>query len=309
VLNGGVLVAGAINTDLVARVQRAPAAGETITGQSFQIFGGGKGANQALACARSGSPTMMLGAVGNDEFGKQRLADLRADGIDIESVVLSDTAASGVALIVVEASGENRIAYVPGATATIAADDALAAFRRGQPKIVLSTIELPGPALDALFREARRTGARVVVNATPEPSSGRKLLPLIDILIVNETEALELLFSDRASGWADVSERLRALGPSTVIVTLGGEGALANVDGTVITMSAPNVDVVDTTGAGDAFCGAFAARLAEGTTTDEAVRAGIAAGSLAVTVEGAQRSMPSRDAVDHQLELIDEANR
>src|SRR5829696_6511992 len=158
VLNGGVLVAGAINTDLVARVQRAPAAGETITGQSFQIFGGGKGANQALACARSGSPTMMLGAVGNDEFGKQRLADLRADGIDIESVVLSDTAASGVALIVVEASGEHRIAYVPGATATVSADDALAAIRHGQSRIVLSTIKLPAPALGALFRQAQAMG-------------------------------------------------------------------------------------------------------------------------------------------------------
>ena len=307
--NGGVLVAGAINTDLVARVKRAPAAGETITGQSFQIFGGGKGANQALACARSGAATVMLGAVGNDEFGQQRLDNLRADGIDVERVARSSSAASGVALIVVEASGENRIAYVPGATATVSADDAHAAFRHGQPRIVLSTIELPGPALGALFREAHAMGTRVIVNATPEPASGRELLPLADILIVNETEALELLSADQTSSWADVSDRLRGLGPSTVIVTLGGEGALANVDGTVITMSAPNANVVDTTGAGDAFCGAFAARLAEGTTIDEAVRAGIAAGSLAVTVEGAQRSMPSRDAVDHQLELIDEANR
>jgi len=162
--------------------------------------------------------------------------------------------------------------------------------------------------LGALFREAQAMGTRVVVNATPEPASARELLPLADILIVNETEALELLSADQTSSWADVSDRLRGLGPSTVIVTLGGEGALANVDGTVITVPAPKVDVIDTTGAGDAFCGAFAARLAEGTTSEEAVRAGVAAGSLAVTVEGAQSSMPRRDAVDHQMGLIADAS-
>ena len=297
----GVLVTGAINTDLVARVQRAPAAGETITGQSFQIFGGGKGANQALACARSGADTVMLGAVGNDDFGKQRLADLRADGVDVQSVVFSSTASSGVALIVVESSGENRIAYVPGATLTITPDDALAAFHRAQPGIVLSTIELPNTALDSLLRTARLSGSRVIVNATPEPATGRGLLPLADVLIVNESEALELLGSEDGGDWAGVANRLRELGPATVIVTLGRDGAVATIGGRIVRAPAPLVDVVDTTGAGDAFCGAFAAWLAEGANEEDAVRAGVAAGSLAVTVDGAQRSMPRRGDVERQM--------
>ena len=152
----GVLVAGAINTDLVARVHRAPEAGETVTGSDFNVFGGGKGANQALACARSGASTTMLGALGHDDFGRQRLSDLQADGIDVESVRLTDGVASGVALIVVDDHGENRISYVPGATLTITPETALAAFSLRQPSILLTTLELPVPSLAAHFQAARR---------------------------------------------------------------------------------------------------------------------------------------------------------
>jgi ribokinase len=296
-VSGGVLVAGAINTDLVARVRKAPEAGETVTGSGFDVFGGGKGANQALASARSGAKTTMLGALGDDDFGLKRIADLRADGIDVESVAITNRAASGVALIVVDERGENRISYVPGATLTVTADQAVDAFTRAAPTIVLSTIELPNEALDPLFRVARSNGARVIVNATPEPASGRELLPLADVLIVNETEALELLGETAASDWAAASERLRALGPNWVIVTLGSEGALANVEGRIMRAAAPKVEVIDTTGAGDAFCGAFAARLAAGGEAEDAIRAGIAAGSLAVGVAGAQRSMPALENV------------
>lgn len=300
-MSGGVLVAGAINTDLVARVHHAPEAGETVTGTAFNIFGGGKGANQALAAARSGARTTMLGALGVDEFGRQRLADLRADGIDVDSVPLTAGVASGVALIVVDDRGENRISYVPGATLTVSAEVALAAFQRARPAVVLSTIELPNDALEPMFEAARAAGSTVIVNATPEPASGKDLLPLADVLIVNETEALELLGETRGTDWSSVSERLRELGPGRVIVTLGADGALANIDGRLLRASAPSVAVVDTTGAGDAFCGAFAARLAQAGKPEDAVRAGIAAGSLAVTVEGAQRSMPVRGDVERMM--------
>jgi ribokinase len=303
-LSGGVLVAGAINTDLVARVSHAPTAGETVTGSAFNIFGGGKGANQALAAARSGTHTTMLGALGDDDFGRQRLADLRADGIDVESVPLTQGVASGVALIVVDDRGENRISYVPGATLTVTAETAVAAFDRARPLVVLSTIELPNDALKPMFIAARSAGAKVVVNATPEPASGKELLPLADVLIVNETEALELLGESRGSDWTVVSERLRALGPAWVVITLGAEGALANIEGRTFRASTPSVEVVDTTGAGDAFCGAFAARLADGCGPEEAIRAGIAAGSLAVTVDGAQRSMPRRTDVERVLASV-----
>ena len=307
-MSDGVLVAGAINTDLVARVGHAPEAGETVTGTAFNIFGGGKGANQALAAARSGAHTTILGALGDDDFGRQRLADLRKDGIDVDSVPLTEGIASGVALIVVDDRGENRISYVPGATLTVSAETAVAAFERVRPSGVLSTIEVPKDALKPMFTAARASGATVVVNATPEPASGIELLPLADVLIVNETEALELLGESRGSDWTAVSERLRAFGPTWVIITLGAEGALANIEGRTVRAPAPPVKVVDTTGAGDAFCGAFAARLADGCGPEEAIRAGIAAGSLAVTVDGAQRSMPVRTDVERVMASVESSS-
>lgn len=297
----GVLVAGAINTDLVARVKRAPEAGETVTGLAFNIFGGGKGANQALSASRSGVPTIMLGALGADDFGAARLVDLRADGVDVDSVAIVDDVASGVALITVELSGQNRIAYIPGATLTVTADQATAAFERARPAIVLSTLELPHNALKALFTKARGADVTVVLNATPEPSDGRELVPLADVLIVNESEAKELLGGAEGDDWEAIGRSLQALGPKSVIVTLGKDGALGMFGDQLVSVKAPAVEAVDSTGAGDAFCGSFAARLAEGAGLETALRAAVAAGSLSVTVEGAQRSMPRRAEIDALL--------
>jgi ribokinase len=300
-----VLVAGAINTDLVARVQRAPEAGETVTGTSFAVYGGGKGANQALACARSGAATVMLGALGNDAFGRERFADLEAEGIDVGSVSLKEDVSSGVALITVEESGQNRIAYVPGATLSITPAEAEGAYKRVRPGVILSTLELPPESLRALFTAGGVDGARVVLNATPEPAAGRDLVRIADVLIVNETEARELLFGPESGDWLALCDELRELGPSEVIITLGGDGAVASLGGGRYRLAAPAVDVVDTTGAGDAFCGAFVARLAERGDAAEALRAGIAAGSLAVTVEGAQRSMPRRNEVERMMARVE----
>jgi len=291
---GGVLVAGAINTDLVARVRAAPAAGETVTGLGFAIFGGGKGANQAVAAARSGARTAILGAVGPDDFGRQRLADLTAEGIDVESVLTATDAASGVALIVVEeGTGQNRIAYVPGATLTVPPDQAAQAVTRTRPAVLLATLELAPATLATLLDAARASGATIVLNATPEAASGRGLLPTVDLLIVNETEAGDLL--GRPVGVASGREAalaLAELGPRTVVVTLGAAGAVVAQRGTATLLPAPTVEVVDTTGAGDAFCGATAARLAAGADPVAAAAAGVVAGSLAATRPGAQPSMP-----------------
>jgi len=297
----GVLVAGAINTDLVARVRQAPAAGETITGLAFNVYGGGKGANQALSAVRSGAPTAVLGAVGPDDFGAARLADLRADGVDVESVAIIEGVASGVALITVESSGQNRIAYIPGATMKITLAQARAALARVRPAVVLSTLELPHEALAALFADARASGARVILNATPEPGDGASLVPLTDVLIVNETEAKELLGTDTSDDWDGVAKSLQALGPEWVIITLGKDGAFGRFGGRTTAASAPIVDAIDTTGAGDSFCGAFAARLADGALPEEALAAAVAAGSISVTVEGAQRSMPTRSQIEAML--------
>src|SRR6478609_64053 len=150
---GRVLTAGSINTDLVAHVRRAPERGETVTGSRFAIFGGGKGANQTLASVRSGAPTSILGAVGDDDFGRQRLADLERDGVDCQGVLKSDKASSGVALITIEADGDNRIAYVPGAALTILPDHAIEAITRVRPNAIMMTLELPQKTMQALINE------------------------------------------------------------------------------------------------------------------------------------------------------------
>jgi ribokinase len=300
---GLVLVAGAINTDLVARVAKAPDAGETVTGSTFAIFGGGKGANQAIAAARSGAPTAMFGALGDDDFGHQRRADLDGEGIDTDSVARSTTAASGVALIVVEEeTGQNRISYVPGATMTLTPDQARAAVERVRPVVVLSTLEPPPETLDALLAVSKQRGATVVLNATPEAIGAKPLLDRIDVLVVNETEAEDLLGSAvSATNGEEAARSLAALGPVTVVVTLGAAGAAVAHGGQTASFPAPRVDVIDTTGAGDAFCGAFAANLARGLDPFLAARTGVVAGSLATTIPGAYPGIPRREAIERIL--------
>jgi ribokinase len=290
---GGVLTAGSINTDLVARVRRAPEAGETVTGESFGIFGGGKGANQTLASIRSGARTAILGAVANDDFGRQRLADLQAEGVDCESVARLDGIASGVALILVEDSGENRIAYVPGATTRVSPSAAETAVNRFRPAVILATLELPANSMQALIDAGRRNGATVIINATPEPAAGAGLAMQADILIVNETEARETLgWGDDESDWNAAASELRERGPQSVVITLGDEGALVLAEGGTQMIQPLHVEAVDTTGAGDAFCGAFAAQIAGGATVARAAQIGSIAGALAVTKMGAQPSQP-----------------
>lgn len=288
-----VLVAGTINTDLVVRVRRAPDAGETVTGRSFDMYGGGKGANQAVAAARAGAQVAMLSGVGRDDFGERRRADLAEEGIDTHSVITTDRAASGVALIIVEDSGQNRIAYVPGAGWDVGPADARAALESWRPSIVLSTLELRADTLDALFEASRSQGVRIICNATPEPSAVRDLAARADMLIVNEQEAVELADVDPVAGWEPVARRLGELGPETVVITLGSEGALVLDRGRIERIGAPSVEVVDTTGAGDAFCGAFAAMTAAGERPVEAARWAVCAGAVAVSRAGAQPSMPN----------------
>ena len=295
-----VLVAGAINTDLVARVQRAPEAGQTITGRTFGVHGGGKGANQALASARSGSATAFLGALGQDDFGRQRLEDLGKDLIHTDFVHIREDAPSGVALITVEeASGQNRIAYIPGATLSVSDVEAREAIETFKPTTVLTTLELPAKAITAMIETAKAQGARVIMNATPEPGTGRQHLRSVDVVIANETEALGLLrLTIAPRSWFDAAKRLTELGPTIVIITLGKEGAIAVVDGSPVTVPAPQVRPIDTTGAGDALCGAFASAMAAGLNPEQALKRGVAAGSAACLIEGAQRSMPTTEQID-----------
>jgi ribokinase len=289
-----VLVAGAINTDLVARVAKAPAAGETVTGSAFAIFGGGKGANQAIATARSGAPTAMLGALGDDDFGRARRADLDAEGIDTGFVARHESEPSGVALIVVEeGSGQNRISYVPGATLTIRPAQARHAVKRIQPAVVLTTLEPVPETIAALIESTHAAGGVVILNASPEPLGARPFLADLDILIVNETEAEELLGTEVTSeNGGEAALSLAELGPRTVVVTLGPAGAVVAHNGETQHFPAPRVTAVDTTGAGDSFTGAFAAELARGSDAFTAARHGVVAGSLATTKPGAYPGIP-----------------
>ncbi len=307
-----VLVAGAINTDLVARVEHAPAAGETVTGASFAIFGGGKGANQAIATARSGAPTAILGALGNDDFGRARRADLDADGVDTRFVAEHPSEPSGVALIVVEEkTGQNRISYVPGATLTIRPDDARRSIEHVRPAVILTTLEPVPETVDALIDAGHDIGAIVVLNASPEAEGARQFLDRLDILVVNEVEAEQFLARPvTVENGQEAALALADLGPSTVVITLGAAGAVVAHEGKTAAIPAPKVQVVDTTGAGDAFSGAFAAELSRGADPFTAARSGVVAGSLATTVPGAYPGLPRRETIEAMLaETTIEAKR
>ncbi|MEJ7902418.1 MAG: ribokinase [Thermomicrobiales bacterium] len=297
IAQGSILVAGAINTDLVASVTRAPAAGETVTGSGFSIHGGGKGANQAVAIARSEGDAYLVGAIGDDVFGHARLIDLIRDGVHTASVIESTGQPSGVALILVEDGGENRIAYVPGATLTMPQAHMKAAFSEIQPSIVLATNELPHNVLRVLFTAARNAGATVVFNVTPEPETARDLIRDVSILIANSGEAATLLEIEEIVDTEDAVASLLKLGPETVILTLGHDGACFGTRNELAWHRPPGVDVVDTTGAGDTFCGAFVAELARSATIDDAVRYGVVASALSVTRKGAQSSIPTRSEI------------
>lgn len=291
-----VLVAGAINTDLVGQVRHAPQAGETVTGLGFSIFGGGKGANQAVAVARSGGTVSLVGAVGDDQFGRDRLANLATDRVNTSAVATVEGQASGVALILVETGGENRIAYIPGATTRITTDATLDAYRRVHPSLVLAPNELPQEALRSLFAAARADGVVTVFNAAPDPATALDLLPDVSILIVNEHEALEILQEPVGSHRA-AAQRLADLYDLTAIVTAGADGAYASDRSEPIHIPGTSVDAVDTTGAGDTFCGAFAGELAGGASLNEAIAYGVRAAGISVTRPGAQASIPNRDEI------------
>ncbi|HEV2068108.1 MAG TPA: ribokinase [Thermomicrobiales bacterium] len=295
--SGHVLVAGAINTDLVALMDRAPEPGETITGTGFSIHPGGKGGNQAVAVARSGVPVSILSAIGEDDFGSGRLDDLRLEGVDTASVSTVLDAPSGVAMIFVEASGENRIAYIPGATLRVSPDAGERAVRETPPACILATNELPLETLSALFTIARGSAIPVVLNATPDPIAARPLLDRASVLIVNEGEGRSLSDTARDATPEEVIAALQRLGPDGVVMTLGSDGAIGMDGAQAFHHRAPEVEVADTTGAGDAFCGAVVARLMAGATLSEATHYGVHAGALAVTRLGAQPSIPDAEAV------------
>lgn len=300
-----VVVVGSVNMDVVARVPRIPGPGETLLASGSARGGGGKGANQVVAAARAGgAEAAFVGAVGDDADGAQLRALLEADGVNTAGVVTSDEP-SGVALISVADDGENAIVVVPGANSALSALDDAQRDIVAEADAVAAQLEIP-IGLVRSAADARADGALFVLNAAPseplrDPAVAADILPRVDVLVVNEHELTDIAgVPDRDAAIAVLAERVPAL-----VVTLGAAGSVIAFGSERAEVPAFRVDPVDTTGAGDTFCGVFAAHLGRGPLTLDALtsaaRAGAAASAIAVTRHGAQAAVPTADEVAELL--------
>ena len=300
-----VTVVGSLNIDLVCHATRRPGKGETIIGDAFDIFTGGKGFNQATAAARLGAEVTLVGSVGADPFGEMLLAATENEHIDSRFVTKRTDTGTGVATIVIEPDGDNSIIVVPRANmALTTADIDAAADTIADADVLLLQLETPVAASEHAAEIAKAHGTMVILNPAPAQPLPDSLLAYVDILTPNQSEA-ELLSGMRVSNDEEThnaAEVLRArmvdTATSAVVLTLGEQGALILTATISERVPALSVNAVDTTGAGDAFCGAFATALASGETLHTAIAFANAAGAAAVTVVGATPSMPTRAKVD-----------
>lgn len=296
----GVVVLGSFMMDLVIRAPRRPASGETLVGTSLEQFLGGKGCNQAFAAARAGADTAMIGRLGADEYGTQFLAALDRDGIDVSGVLVDPDHGTGIGAPLVEDSGDNSIVIIPRANLQVGPDDVQAnASTISGAAVLLLQLELPIEASVAAARCAKAAGVTVALNPAPAVDDLSAFDGLVDLLVPNEGEAARLTGLD--DPLAAAQELQRRFG-TPVVVTLGEQGSLVlHADGRHELLAAHVVDAVDTVGAGDAYCGNLAARLAAGDGLLDAARFAGAAASLSVTRPGAEPSMPSRVEVEALL--------
>lgn len=310
----GIVVVGSINMDLVVRVKRHPQPGETLLGSDYETHHGGKGANQAVAAARmlarsaqaksatssQGLGVRMIGRVGQDAFGQQLRSALKREGINVHAT-LPIAAPTGVAFIAVDEGGQNTIIVSPGANHRLRPENLSPAEFEGARVVVLQ-LEIPLETVRRAAELGRQAGARVVLNAAPAQKLPDRLLELIDILVVNETEAFGLsgVQPDSPEMALEVA-RLLAEKVPTVIITLGEQGAVWVSPEGQGHQAVLEVEVVDTTGAGDAFIGAVATAICEGIPLAQAVKRGCVAGALATTRVGAQPSLPWREDVCARL--------
>lgn len=300
-----VLVLGSLNMDLVVRANRLPTAGETLMGHEFFSAFGGKGANQAVAIAKLGYPAQFIGQVGEDDFGQTLRLALQVAGVEISGLALNPAVHSGVASIVVTDSGENTIACAPGANAMVGpAQVATLTQQLNTAQWVLLELGIPIDTVLQAAQAAHAAQVPVLLDPSPVPDTmPPELYPCVEILTPNETEASRLVgFEVHDPTTAQqAAQELRAQGVTTVIITLGAQGAWCSSPEAEFFVAAPTVEVVDTVAAGDAFNGALITALCEGATLETAVRWGVTAGSLAVTQRGAQPALPDRAAIVAQL--------
>jgi ribokinase len=301
---GKVFVIGSANVDLTVKVERLPEVGETVSDGEFYTSFGGKGANQAVAAHRAGASVMFMGRVGQDENGRAILNRLKECGLDTSLVQLDPEHPSGVALIMVDRQGRNKIAVAPGANRHIDGGEIRRAesLMRGGG-VMLLQLEVPVDAVGVALKTAKRHDLITILNPAPVRPLPSHLFELVDILVPNEREALVLagLSNVGSQDLLAAAMSIIRLGAHNVIVTLGERGALWVHGDHVVEFDAFSVEAVDSTAAGDAFCGALACALAEGLSLDEAIPFALAAGAITVTRRGAQDSLPSREEIEALL--------
>jgi ribokinase len=304
-----VFVFGSINTDLTVYVARLPQPGETIGGGTFGSYPGGKGANQAVAAARAGADVQLYGCLGNDAFGRERIASLEKTGVSTRGVRMLGDAASGIAQITVDASGENTIVVAPGANDRFAADGIeLPSPPAGEAWVSLFQNEVPQETTEALILKAHAAGHTVFWNLAPTVSRrpAEETLRAVDCLICNRNELADLtgrqrLSSDDPHGVEDEARIPLGWGIRSLIVTLGRKGSMHITAARVESVNAFDVTAVDTVGAGDCYCGVLAASIAQGLDMAKAMRRASAAAALSTTRRGAQPSMPTQSETEEFL--------
>jgi ribokinase len=290
-MSSAVLVVGSANADLVVPVERRPGGGETVLGGDTTLSPGGKGANTAAAAGRLGADVALLGAVGDDPYGRLLRDSLAGAGV-ATGHVRTVGRPTGIAYITVTPDGENSILVSPGANSALEpgdiTDDVLDGVR-----VMVTSLEVPLPTVEHAVARASAKGVRVLLNLSPAAEVSRETLAALDVLLVNEHEAAYLLGTEGAD-----PRKLLELGPRAAVVTLGAKGAVVvEADGST-EVASPKVEAVDTTGAGDAFAGALAASLAEGATLVDAAKRAVKVAAVSVTRHGAQPSYPTPDELE-----------
>jgi ribokinase len=292
---------GSINQDFVLKVERRPQPGETVTNAKLSTHNGGKGANQAAAAALLGASVAFLGRVGDDEFGEPLVQALQEKGIDTSLVERASGNSTGAAFITVTPDGENAITVAPGANRSLTPEDVdAAADAIGDARVFVAQMEIPVQSVLRAVEISAQKDTRALVNLAPTFEVPRQLLEKLDPLVVNEHEAAFLLGREveGVDGALSAAPELLSSGPRSAVITIGEDGAVLADGESVDHLPAPEVEVVDTTGAGDAFVGALATQLARGASLREAVAYSVRAGAAAVTKEGAQGALPTPEVVE-----------
>jgi len=300
------MVLGGINTDFVMSLDRLPVPGESLKAKAFSTFPGGKGANQAVACAKMGASVSFISALGDDFFGDRLRQEMQRRGVDMSYVSTNREFPSGTAMIMVDETGQNLIAFSPGAAEHLSLthiEGALRSLRAGD--IFLAQLELGTGIVFPALTLAKQRGLTVIWNPAPAPDVAipEEIIRSVDVIIPNETEAeaitgcrvLDLTDAERAS------DELRQMGFDTVIITLGKRGVLSNVGGEKVHIKGIEVDAVDATAAGDVFVGAFSSQLAKGSALFSALEFANCAAALSTTRAGAMPSIPESDEVKAAL--------